>query len=55
MNVENKKVEIPGIAGLGNWMDSGISKPNRGYRKKNRSEGGKGGDRKFGFRVLTLQ
>lgn len=38
--VENEKVEKPGIAGLGNWLESGISKPNRGYRKKTNERGG---------------
>lgn len=51
--MDNKKVEKPGIAGLDNWMESGTGKPNRGYRKKTRSERGR--DRKFGFRVLTKQ
>lgn len=52
VNVENKKVEMPGTAGLDNGMESGTSKPKRGYRK-NRSE--EGGDGKFGFRVLNLK
>lgn len=39
VNVENKEAEIPGMASLCNWMETGSSKPNRGYRKEKRSEG----------------
>lgn len=40
MNVENKEVETSGTVGLDNWMESGTSKPNRGYRKNQSKEGG---------------